>query len=98
MAPDRSPTDGCMQRVTLYSLSTCPACRKVKEFLDGHHVLYTLIEVDTLDGSEQWTVSRELAKHNPRGSYPTLVIEEIVIGYDPDSMAARFGALTREGQ
>lgn len=87
-----------MQRVTLYSLSTCPACRKVKDFLDGHRIEYTLVEVDTLDGSEQWAMSRELAKHNPRVSYPTLIIEEVIIGYDPDSMATCLGTLTRGGQ
>ncbi|MBI5641692.1 MAG: glutaredoxin [Nitrospirae bacterium] len=78
-----------MKKVTLYSLSTCPACKRVKEFLDGNSIPYTLIEVDKLEGGEQWVVSRELAKHNPQGTYPTTIIEDAVIGYDVDELKSR---------
>ena len=80
-----------MKRVTLYSLSTCPVCRQVRKFLDDSGIAYTLVEVDTLDGSEQWAASRELAKHNPQASYPTVVIEETVVGYDIGTLKARLG-------
>ena len=41
------------KKVKLYSLSTCPTCKGVQKFLDGHHVKYELIEVDLLDSGEQ---------------------------------------------
>jgi len=77
------------KRITLYSLSTCGVCKKVKKFLDDNGIDYTNIEVDTLDSGEQWLMSKELAKRNPQGTYPTLAIEDVVIGYDPDTLRAK---------
>jgi glutaredoxin len=78
-----------MKKVTLYALSTCPACKKVKKFLDGNRISYTLIEVDSLDGSEQWAATKELSRHNPQVSYPTVIIEDVVLGSDIDSLKAK---------
>ena len=75
-----------MKKVTLYTLSTCPVCKKMKKFLDENGIVYTLIEVDTLDSSEQWLTTKKLAKHNPQGSYPTVVIEDVIVGYDIDTL------------
>jgi glutaredoxin len=78
-----------MKRVTLFSLSTCPVCKRVKKFLDDHGVAYTEIEVDTLDSGEQWVMTKELRKHNPQASYPTVVIEEVIKGYDAATLTAK---------
>ena len=77
------------KKVTVFTLSTCPVCKKVKTFLEENGITYTLIEVDTLDGSEQWAASKELAKHNPQVSYPTTVVEEVIAGYDIDALKAK---------
>jgi len=34
-----------MKTVTLYTLSTCPACKKVKKFLDDNGISYRSVEV-----------------------------------------------------
>ena len=78
-----------MRRITLYSLSTCGVCKKVKKFLEEHQIEHQNIEVDTLDSGEQWLATKELTKRNPRASYPTLVIEEVVMGYDPDELTEK---------
>ncbi|MCL4476503.1 MAG: glutaredoxin family protein [Nitrospirae bacterium] len=78
-----------MQRVTLFSLSTCAVCKKVKKFLDDHTIPYNVIEVDTLDSGEQWLMTKELAKHNPQGTYPTLVVEDVIKGYDIEALQAK---------
>jgi glutaredoxin-like protein NrdH len=78
-----------MKKVTLYSLSTCPVCKKVRNFLDDNGVTYTLVEVDLLQGGEQYVMTREVAKHNPQSTYPTTVVEEVVVGYDIDSLRAK---------
>ena len=75
-----------MKSVTVYALSTCAVCRQVKRFLDDHTIPYTLIEVDTLDSGEQWLMTKELKKHNPKATFPTVVIEDVVLGYDVDSL------------
>lgn len=78
-----------MKKVTIYSLSTCPVCRKVKNFLDENGIVYTLIEVDTLEGSEQWAATKELSRHNPGASYPTIIVEEVIAGYDIGALRAK---------
>ena len=78
-----------MQKVTLFSLSTCAVCKKVKKYLDDRQVPYTEIEVDTLDSGEQWLMTKELKKHNPQASYPTVVVEETIKGYDVEALEAK---------
>jgi len=78
-----------MKKITLYTLSTCPACKKVKKFLDESQISYRLVEVDSLDSSEQWAATKELSRHNPQVSYPTVVIEDVVLGSDIDSLKAK---------
>lgn len=78
-----------MKKVTLYTLSTCPVCKKIKIFLEDNRIAFTLIEVDTLDGSEQWAATKELAKHNPQASYPTVVVEDVITGYDIEALKAK---------
>ncbi len=79
-----------MKKVTLFALSTCPVCKKVKTFLDEHKINYELVEVDLLDSGEQWVMTKELQKYNPQASYPTLVISEVITGYDPEKLKKKF--------
>ena len=81
-----------MKKITVYSLSTCPVCKRLNLFLDEKGLTYKLIEVDTLDSGEQWLASKELARHNPNGTFPTTVIEDMVIGYDPEALMAKLGS------
>lgn len=48
-----------------------------------------MIEVDTLESGEQWLMTKELKKHNPGATFPTVVIEETVIGPDIASLKAK---------
>jgi glutaredoxin-like protein NrdH len=82
-----------MQHVTLFSLSSCPVCKQVKKFLEENHIAFTLIEVDTLDSGEQWLMTKELKKHNPQATYPTVVIEEVIRGFDRETLSKKL----REG-
>ena len=79
------------KKVRLYSLSTCPTCKRVKEFLDGYDIKYELIEVDLLDSGEQWLTSKEVKRYNPAVTYPTLVIEEVVLGLDEEAIKNALG-------
>ncbi len=79
------------KKVKLYSLSTCPTCKGVKNFLDEHHIQYEIIEVDLLDSGEQWVTSKELKKYNPAATYPTLIVEEIILGLDEEAIKKALG-------
>lgn len=71
-------------RVFLYALSTCVWCRKTKRLLNTLEVSYDYIDVDLLDESEKEKVKRDVKKWNPKGSYPTIVLNNTscIIGYD----------------
>ncbi len=75
--------------MTLFSLSTCPVCKKVKRFLEDNKIPYTLIEVDTLNSGEQWLMTKELKKHNPQATYPTAVVEEVITGFDVEALKSK---------
>lgn len=74
------------KRVRVYSLSTCLACKKVKQFLEDHNIKHEYIEVDKLESGEQWLTTKELKKYNPTLSYPSIIIEEVIIGFDENAI------------
>jgi len=79
------------RKVRLYGLSTCPSCKRLKMFLEEHNIEFELIEVDNLDSGEQWLRTKELKGYNPEATYPTLVIEEVVVGYDEERLREALG-------
>jgi glutaredoxin len=74
--------------VVLYALSTCGWCRRAKALLDEHEVEYELIYVDHLEGEERQAIVSEVAKWNPRRSFPTLVVDDkiSVAGFKPEQI------------
>lgn len=48
-----------------------------------------MIEVDMLDSGEQWLMTKELKKHNPQATYPTVVVEEVIKGYDVEALKSK---------
>lgn len=75
-----------LRRVRLYALSTCPACKKVKEFLKNNNIEVEIIDVDNLDSGEQWVALKELRKINPQETFPTLIVEKAVVGFDEENL------------
>jgi glutaredoxin-like protein NrdH len=78
-------------KIRLYSLSTCATCKLVKKFLETHGIPYELTEVDLLDSGEQWLMTKEVKRYNPQVTYPTLVIEEVVVGPDEETLKKALG-------
>ena len=61
-------------RVMLYALSTCVHCKMTRQLLNDLGVAYDYLYVDQLSRSEMDEVIKEMEQYNPRGSFPTLVI------------------------
>jgi glutaredoxin len=75
------------KKVYMYALSTCGWCRKTKALLKELGVDFEFVDVDLAGGDRRREAMEALAKHNPRRSFPTLVIgEEVVVGFDPDKI------------
>ncbi|RLB56853.1 MAG: glutaredoxin family protein [Deltaproteobacteria bacterium] len=79
--------------VVLYALSTCGWCRRTKKMLDEAGVEYRALDVDLLEGEEKEQARAQVACHNPRRSYPTLVVdgEKVVIGYNEQRLREVLG-------
>ncbi|KYK20399.1 NrdH-redoxin [Thermoplasmatales archaeon SG8-52-2] len=75
-------------KVMLYALSTCGWCKKTKEFLNKLGVEYSYIFVDLVDDSERDKIIADVRKHNPRNSYPTIVINDnkCIVGYKEEEI------------
>lgn len=75
-------------RVMLYALSTCGWCRKTKELLRSMNVAFDYTDVDLLAGKERDDVMASVRKWNPRGSFPSLVIDDnlCIVGFDEEKI------------
>lgn len=71
-------------QVKLFALSTCGHCRSARKLLDDHRYDYECIEVDLAQGEDRDAIVEEVRTHNPRVSFPTMVIdggERVIVGY-----------------
>ncbi len=68
--------------IMLYALSTCIHCKQTRHLLDELKVAYDYLYVDQLSRAEMDEILKELEKKNPRGSFPTLVINDdtVIVG------------------
>ena len=70
--------------VSLYTLSTCPWCRKAKAFFTEHGVEFDFVDYDQADEADQERIQDEMAQHNA-GAFPYAKIgAEVVVGFNPD--------------
>lgn len=85
------------KRVELYTLSTCPWCKKAKAFLDTKGVEYTYIDYDLAETEVQTRIKDEMLSKNAR-SFPYVKIgEDFIVGYNPDAYSRLLG-LDAEGE
>ena len=77
----------------MYTLHTCRHCVKLKEFLDRHGIAHRLIYVDDLANQARKEIMTTLRFHNPRGSFPTLVVPDgrSVVGFREEAVKSLFG-------
>jgi len=80
-----------MKEVTLYTLSTCPWCRKAKKFFADRNIPFTYIDYDLADESTQEKISRELDAAGATG-FPFVKIGDLLIsGYQPEAYSRALG-------
>ena len=74
--------------ITLFALSTCPMCKSVKKRLNEMEVEYEVIDVDKLEGGEQWAVMKEVKKFNEDATFPTLVCHDVCTDFSAENLKA----------
>ena len=82
-----------MKKVHLYALSTCGWCRKTRHFLEDNDIEHDCTYVDLLKGVERDEVMRVVRKWNPKGSFPTIVVDdaEAVVGFKEERLRETLG-------
>jgi glutaredoxin len=73
-----------MKKVSMYTLSTCPWCRKTKNFFTDRNVPFEFIDYDLADEKTQDRIIRELDEHQANGFPFVKIGNEVVNGYNPD--------------
>jgi glutaredoxin-like protein NrdH len=80
-------------KVKAYTLSTCGWCKKTKALLNALEVPYEYIDMDKLSGDELTSIRDEVARFNPRVTFPTLVIDDgkqVIVGFDEEEIKRCF--------
>jgi glutaredoxin len=75
--------------VFVYALSTCPWCRKTKQWFTDSQIPFESVDVDLLNGDEQDEATTRAQELSGGRRYPVTVINgEVVVGYNPDKFLA----------
>ena len=80
-----------MKKVTLYTLSTCPWCRKAKKFFADRNIPFTYIDYDLADEATQEKISQELDAAGATGFPIVKIGNEIISGYQPELYSRALG-------
>ncbi len=73
-----------MVKVSMYTLSTCPWCRRTKKFFTDRNIPFEYIDYDLADEKEQERILEEMSKYGG-SAFPFVKINgNVVIGYNPE--------------
>ena len=81
-------------QVLLYALTTCIHCKKTKQYLEENDVDFNCVFVDKLSGDERKDMIKSIKEHNPKVSFPTLVIDQgetVIVGFHKKDIAEALG-------
>lgn len=71
-----------MPKVKIYTTSTCPWCKKTKEFLTAHN-----IEFENIDVGSNKEAAHEMIEKSGQMGVPVIDIDgEIIVGYDVERL------------
>lgn len=74
-----------MAKILMYTISTCPVCRKTKEFFRAKGVPFDFVDYDLASENEQNKIATEMMKGTGNIGFPFVRIGDvIVIGFNPE--------------
>ncbi|MGA1839956.1 MAG: glutaredoxin family protein [bacterium] len=76
-----------MKKVTVYSTSTCPYCKMLKDFLKGKNVSF-----ENLDVGENHAAAKEMKEKSGQLGVPVVDIEgKIIVGFEKEQITKELG-------
>jgi glutaredoxin len=80
-----------MKKVSMYTLSTCPWCRKTKDFFSDHNIAFDFIDYDLADEETQNRIMNELDANRASGFPFVMIGNDVINGYNPQRYTALLG-------
>lgn len=81
-----------LDKIRIYTLSTCSHCRATKKFLNDNQVEYEFTDVDLLQGEQRQGAVEEVKRFNPQCTFPTIIIgDRIIVGYKESEIREALG-------
>lgn len=78
--------------IQLITLSTCFFCNKVKKMLDEAGFKFDSADIDMLPENDREKLMIEIRKHNPRESFPIVIIGDLaIIGFQEERIKKELG-------
>ncbi|MGA2753539.1 MAG: glutaredoxin family protein [Terracidiphilus sp.] len=75
----------------MYTLSTCPWCRKTKKFFAERNIPFTYVDYDLADEATQEKISQELDAAGATGFPFVKIGDEVIVGYRPERYLSALG-------
>lgn len=80
-----------MKKISMYTLSTCPWCRKTKKFFTERNIPFDYIDYDLTDEATQKKIIADMERHQASGFPYVIIGEDTVEGYNPDRYTELLG-------
>ncbi len=82
-------------KISMYTLSTCPWCKKTKQFFKDKKVPFDYVDYDLAGEEEQEQILKDMSKYSGSTAFPFVKIDgEVVIGYNPE----KYSELLKKGK
>jgi glutaredoxin len=75
----------------MYTLSTCPWCRKTKKFFTEHNIPFEFTDYDLANEATQDKIMAELDAEGANGFPFVRIGDQVVAGYQPEVYAKLMG-------
>ena len=74
-----------MNKVKMYTLSTCPWCRKTKQFFRDKGIQFDFIDYDLAGEDVQNDIAAEMMSHSGHIAFPFVKVgDTVVVGFNPE--------------
>jgi glutaredoxin len=80
-----------MKNVSMYTLSTCPWCRKTKKFFTDHDIPFQFTDFDLADEATQDKIIREMEAEGAKGFPFVRIDDQVIEGWQPARYAELLG-------
>lgn len=75
-------------KVLLYAISTCPWCKKEKQFLRDNNIEFDYVDVDLCNDDDYEKIREDILNRGGRFSFPAIIIDgrTLINGFKVDEI------------